>query len=150
MLLLAQFFHSTDLLLEPKMPKLRFTSQLVKTAICPKGNRKILFFDTDCKGLMLEVRATTTATYYLRYQSKQGKTQLLKIGDSRDISLAQARQLADKLRNQIAMGIDPKREANAAKKPRVAEKETAATAATESSAIVLAPDNRHCHIRLPL
>ena len=97
------------------MPKLRFTSQLVKTAICPKGNRKILFFDTDCKGLMLEVRATTTATYYLRYQSKQGKTQLLKIGDSRDISLAQARQLADKLRNQIAMGIDPKREANAAK-----------------------------------
>ena len=97
------------------MPKIKFTSSLVKTAICPQGNRKILFFDTDCKGLVLEVRATATATYYLRYQGKRGRTRLLKIGDSRDISLAQARHLADKLRNQIAMGIDPKRQANAAK-----------------------------------
>ena len=89
------------------MPKLRFTPQFIKSAICEQGKRKTLFFDTDCKWLILEVRSTQTATYYLRYQHERGATRLLKIGDSRDLSLAQARQMADKYRSMIAMGEDP-------------------------------------------
>jgi len=89
------------------MPKVRFTPQFIKTAICEEGKRKTLYFDADCKWLILEVRSTQTATYYLRYQDARGTTRLLKIGDSRDLSLAQARQLADKYRNMIAMGGDP-------------------------------------------
>jgi integrase len=89
------------------MPKLRFTPQFVKTAICEQGKRKTLYFDIDCKWLILEVRSSQTATYYLRYQGVRGTTRLLKIGDSRDLSLAQARQMADKYRSMIAMGEDP-------------------------------------------
>lgn len=89
------------------MPKLKFTPQFVKSAICEQGKRKTLYFDMDCKWLVLEVRSTKTATYYLRYQDVRGATRLLKIGDSRDLSLAQARQVADKYRSMIAMGEDP-------------------------------------------
>jgi integrase len=89
------------------MPKIRLTPQFIKSAVCEQGARKILFFDADCKWLVLEVRATGTATYYLRYQDSRSKTRLLKIGDERDLSLAQARQMADKHRAKIAMGEDP-------------------------------------------
>lgn len=97
------------------MTVLNLTQQMIKTARCPEGARKVVLFDANCKGLNLEVRTSGGCTYYLRYRDARGHIRQLKIGDSRDISLAQARQLADKLRNQIAMGIDPKREANAAK-----------------------------------
>ena len=97
------------------MAVLNLTQQMIKTARCPVGARKVVFFDTNCKGLNLEVRTSGGCTYYLRYRDSRGHVRQLKIADERDISLAQARQLADKLRNQIAMGIDPKREANAAK-----------------------------------
>ena len=97
------------------MTVLNLTQQMIKTACCPVGARKVVFFDTNCKGLNLEVRTSGGCTYYLRYRDTRGHIRQLKIADERDISLAQARQLADKLRNQIAMGIDPKREANAAK-----------------------------------
>ena len=96
------------------MTVLNLTQQLIKTARCPDGARKVVLFDANCKGLNLEVRTSGGCTYYLRYRDTRGHIRQLKIADERDISLAQARQLADKLRNQIAMGIDPKREANAA------------------------------------
>jgi integrase len=89
------------------MPKVKLTPQFIKSAACEQGARKTLFFDADCKWLMLEVRVTGSATYYLRYQDMRGKTRLLKIGDERDLSLAQARQMADKYRAKIAMGEDP-------------------------------------------
>lgn len=89
------------------MPKVKLTPQFIKTAVCQQGGKKTLFFDADCKGLMLEVRATGSATYYLRYQDARGKTRLLKISDERDLSLVQARQMADKYRAMIAMGEDP-------------------------------------------
>jgi integrase len=92
---------------ESDMPKIRLTPQFIKSVVCQQGTRKTLFFDADCKWLVLEVRATGTATYYLRYQDSRSKTRLLKVGDERDLSLAQARQIADKYRAMIAMGQDP-------------------------------------------
>ena len=89
------------------MPKLRLTPQIVKSAVCEQGKRKTLFFDSDCKWLVLEVRSTHTATYYLRFPSARGGTRLLKLGDVLDLTLAQARQKADKYRSMIAMGEDP-------------------------------------------
>lgn len=89
------------------MPKIKLTPQFIKSAVCEQGKRKTLIFDVDCKWLVLEVRATGTATYYLRYPDTRGKTRLLRIGDARDLSLAQARQMADKFRAKIAMGEDP-------------------------------------------
>ena len=89
------------------MPKAHLTSQLIKQTACPDGKAKCDLFDSNCKGLMVEVRRTGHKTYYLRYQNQRGRTRQLKIADERDVTLSQARELADGLRNKIAMGEDP-------------------------------------------
>jgi integrase len=89
------------------MPVLNLTQQQVKTAVCPGGQRKMVLFDVTCKGLILEVRESGGRTYYLRFTDTRGKVRQLKLGDEKDITLVQARQLAGKQRNQIAMGNDP-------------------------------------------
>lgn len=88
------------------MPRLHLTPSLVANSSCPKEKRKIDIYDTNTKGLMLEVRETGQ-TFYLRYQSQRGKRRQLRLADARDVTLAQARQLAEKARNRIAMGEDP-------------------------------------------
>jgi len=89
------------------MPVLSLTQQHVKTAHCPTGRSKIVFFDSSCKGLLLEVRESGGRTYYLRFKDARGRTRHFKISDARDLSLSQARALADKTRAQLALGNDP-------------------------------------------
>lgn len=55
----------------------------------------------------MEVGASGGKTYYLRYQDRRGKTRQLRLADALDVALWQARGLADKARNQIALGTDP-------------------------------------------
>lgn len=89
------------------MAHIALTPHLVKTLTCETGKPKTAFFDSDCKGLMLEVRISGGKTFYLRYQDERGKTRQIKLADAADITLTQARTLAEKRRNQIAMGEDP-------------------------------------------
>jgi integrase len=95
------------------MPKVHLTPSLIKNATCDKAKRKTDLFDISTKGLMVEVRETGGKTYYLRYRTVRGHVCQSKLADARDVTLAQARQLADQARNSIAMGVDPK-EAKAA------------------------------------
>jgi hypothetical protein len=39
----------------------------VKRVTCPTGSKKIDYFDSKARGLMLEVRATGDKTFYQRY-----------------------------------------------------------------------------------
>ena len=104
------------------MPVINLTQQTVKDLVCPAGRKKIVFFDTSCKGLFLEVRESGGRTYYLRFTDDRSRNRQLKLGDARDLSLTQARQLADKKRSQIAMGLDPSQaKANLKKIPTVSE-----------------------------
>jgi integrase len=89
------------------MPQIALNPQFIKDASCPPDKRKVDYFDIACKGLLLEIRISGGKTYYLRYQDGRGKVRQIKLADSRDVSLTQARQLADKCRSQIAMGEDP-------------------------------------------
>lgn len=90
------------------MPTEILTAKMVKEAACPEGKPRLDLFDAQCKGLNLEIRATGGKTYYFRYRSNRGKPLQLKLADAKDITLAQARLLADKTRADIAMGNDPK------------------------------------------
>lgn len=104
------------------MPKIALSQQLVKSTTCPLGKAKWDLFDSNCKGLMLETRSTGGKTFYLRYQDARGKTRQLKLADERDISYVQAKQLAEKHRNSIAMGLDPSDEKQSLKQaPTVAQ-----------------------------
>jgi integrase len=89
------------------MAKLHFTQLSVKNVSCPEGKRKVDFIDAVCKGLYLEVRQNGGKTYYLRYRDLRGNVRTLKLGDERDLSVTQARTLADKARTTIALGGDP-------------------------------------------
>lgn len=89
------------------MPKVSLTPTLIEQAMCPMTSRRIDLYDTRTKGLLLEVRPTGGKTFYLRYQDKRGRTRQIKLANPSDVSLSQARELADRARNKIAMGIDP-------------------------------------------
>lgn len=89
------------------MTRLHLTQATVEKVDCLPPARKTDYFDIACKGLMLEARQTGGKTYYLRYRDFRGKIRQLRLGDVRDISLAQARELAQRYRTQIAMGEDP-------------------------------------------
>jgi integrase len=89
------------------MPTKILSSSLIKFLPCPENRRKIEYFDPSCKGLSIEVRASGGRTYYLRYRDCRGKIRQIKLGDARDLSLADAKQLATKRRREIALGIDP-------------------------------------------
>jgi len=89
------------------MPKALLTAKLVAETVCTEGQRRIDFYDVKTRGLLLEIRPTGGRTYYLRYQNSRGKTRQLRLADARDITLLQARDLADKARSKIALGHDP-------------------------------------------
>jgi integrase len=89
------------------MSRVTLTTQLVKSTDCPKGKKKIELFDIASKGLSLEVRATGGKTYYQRYRDSRRRIRQIKLGDERDLSLADARLLANKVGRQVAMGEDP-------------------------------------------
>lgn len=89
------------------MSKTMLTPTLVNTTVCPQGKRRVDVFDTKTKGLVLEVRPTGGKTFYLRYLDTRGRSRQVKLADAKDVSLSQARQLADTTRNKIAMGEDP-------------------------------------------
>lgn len=89
------------------MPKIALNSLTVKSLVCPENKVKCDFFDSNCRGLVLEVRVTGGKTYYLRFRSERGAVRQIKLANERDVTLAQARKMADRLRSQIAMGEDP-------------------------------------------
>ncbi len=97
------------------MPKLLLTPANVTGTSCPSGKKRLDLFDTQSKGLVLEVRESGGKTYYLRYQDYRGRTRQLRLADARDVSLSQARGLADKARNKNVMGDDPCEQKNNAK-----------------------------------
>jgi integrase len=89
------------------MSSIELTPQLIKSATCPAGKQKIDYYDSYCKGLLLEIRITGGKTYSLVYTDIRGKRRQVKVADERDVTLTQARKLADKMRTLIAMGEDP-------------------------------------------
>lgn len=70
---------------------------------------------------MLEIRASGGKTYYLRYSDKRGRIRQLRLADQRDITLSQARQLADTKRAEIALGRDPAEEKKTLREVRTLE-----------------------------
>lgn len=92
------------------MTRKLLSQQFVKTVSCPLDKSKLDFFDFGCRGLMLEVRPSGRKTYYLRYQDERRRTRQFKLAHAEDVSLAQARKMAQKVRNRIAMGGKPAEE----------------------------------------
>ncbi len=83
------------------------TKQFIQTAICPDGLRRIEYFDTVAKNFSLEVRPSGGKTFYRRIRDRRGSVRQIRLGDERDLPLADARKLADEVGRRVAMGEDP-------------------------------------------
>jgi integrase len=88
------------------MARVKLTKSFVESASCPVGIEKVTFFDTACRGLILEVRQSGYSVFGLRHIDGRGKQRQIKIGHRDDVTLDQARKQADKLRGRLALGVD--------------------------------------------
>ena len=89
------------------MPTVQLSSQFVATAACPSGKRKVDYYDTLVTGFILEVRATGSATFYLRYRDAHDRQCQFKIGDTKSVPFERARQAALQARTRVVLGESP-------------------------------------------
>lgn len=100
------------------MPVLKLTQNLIDHGLqCPVDSRRVELCCEELQGLYVEVRATRPGqgTFYLRYKDGNGTTRHQKIARTSDMSLADARKKAKELKARIALGADPRGEAEARK-----------------------------------
>jgi integrase len=89
------------------MPREHLTASFARTARCPRGKRKLDFFDTVLPGFLLEVRASGGRTFYVRYRDERGRERQLKVGSGQVIDVGPARRRAKQILAQVALGADP-------------------------------------------
>jgi len=95
------------------MPSRFLSNDLIRSLpglVNPSG--PVCFFDSETKGFMLELRASGGATFYFRYRDASGRTRLNRIGRLEDLTLADARSQAYKMRKTVEEGGDPKLESH--------------------------------------
>ncbi len=100
------------------MPIVKLSPHFISNNLqCPEDKRRIEYVSEERSGLYIEVRATRQGegTFYLRYKNDTGKTCHQKLGRTTDVSLANARKMAKKLKAEIALGADPRRDEKARK-----------------------------------
>lgn len=88
--------------------KVRLTTSFVLKAICPAGQAKVTFFDTNHTGLMLEVRVSGRKTFYQRYTDRRGTERQFKLGPADVITVEQARRKGRQIRADALLGPDPR------------------------------------------
>ena len=89
------------------MPKVALDATIVKNAYCASNQIRLDLYDTAITGFMLEIRQSGLKTYYLRYRNVRGKQKQYRIGDAKTLTFVQARNVAQRLKTQIALGEDP-------------------------------------------
>jgi integrase len=89
------------------MPKINLKQAFVDNPPKPTDKPKADYFDTQLTGLLLEVRRSGKATYYLRYRDKYGRIKQARIGKPETISLEDVRVKAKALKSQALIGFDP-------------------------------------------
>lgn len=89
------------------MPKVKLDHTVCLTATCREGKRKTDYWDTAISGFVLEVRSSGGKTYALRYIDEHGTQRQHKIGGYGEISFADARKTAEKLRSNVVLGGNP-------------------------------------------
>lgn len=90
------------------MSKGYLDNALVAKARCIPGRSKTDIYDEKDRGLVLETRSSGKSTFYFRYTDAHSRQRQHKIGRTEDITVAQARKIAQRLRSEVVMGGDPR------------------------------------------
>ena len=73
------------------MPKLRFTTDSIKRLKPPIDKSKVQYFDSELTGFMLEVKNTSSKTYYYRYRVNTSQ-KMIRIGTTTELNFQQAKE----------------------------------------------------------
>ena len=89
------------------MPVVDLNSTFVRNAICPQGQKKIDYFDSQQKGFLVEVRYSGRKTYYQRYRDERGRERQFKIGRAEMLTTDQARRKGRSIFARALLGENP-------------------------------------------
>lgn len=97
------------------MPIVKLTQHYIDHDLrCPEGKVRVELVDADLPGMYILVSAAgKTASFFLRYKDRAGKTCHQKLGRTSALSLVEARKQANSLKVSIAAGSDPRGEERA-------------------------------------
>ena len=85
------------------MPKMNLEQVFADNPPLPEKGNKTNYFDTQITGLLLEVRKTGKATYYLRYRDEYRRIKHRRIGPADGVSLHEARTKAQEIKAENAL-----------------------------------------------
>lgn len=95
------------------MPKIKLDALSVQTLVCPDHKEKETYFDTAITGFVVEKRRSGGMTYALKYKDKFGKQKQYKIANAADVTFAEAKKEAIRIKGRVAMGQNPSEERKA-------------------------------------
>ncbi|TDP74073.1 site-specific integrase [Roseateles toxinivorans] len=99
------------------MPTVQLTQSFINANLTCPCDKRVEYCDKEIPGLYVLVSPASQGrgTFYLRYKDTTSKTCHQRIGKTGEISLADARKEAKKLKAEIALGANPAAEAKAQK-----------------------------------
>ena len=104
------------------MPKIKLEASIIPTLFCPPERSTQTYFDTAITGFVCEMRSNGRGTYALRYKDPYGRQRQYKIASVGDISFAEAKKEAIRIKGRVSVGKNPAEERYANRRiPRVSE-----------------------------
>ena len=94
------------------MPIVKLTQEFINNSlICPAGKKRIEFCCNETRGFIVIIASVSKyGSYFLRYKNTSGKTSYIKISNTNDMVVGDARKKAKMLKLEIANGADPSNE----------------------------------------
>lgn len=85
---------------------MKFTKPEIDALACPPGKKDAMFTDSEVKGFAVRVSATGSKTFLFNYRFA-GKPQRLVLGQYGELTIPQARKLAETARGKVLAGGNP-------------------------------------------
>lgn len=95
------------------MPKIKLDAFTVQTLTCPPNKEKETYFDSAITGFVVEKRSSGGMTYALKYKDEYGVQKQYKIANAADVTFAEAKKEAIRVKARVAMGKNPSEERKA-------------------------------------
>lgn len=94
------------------MPNVKLDAGIIPHLYCPPDKEKTVYFDEAITGFIVEKRRDG-ATYALRYKNRYGRQKQYKIAVVGDITFAEAKKEAIRVKGLVSIGRDPVEERKA-------------------------------------
>lgn len=104
------------------MATIKLEASIIPTLYCPPEKNHVTFFDTAIVGFCVEMRPNGSGTYSLRYKDEYNKQRQYKIARTADITFAEAKKEAIRIKSRVVVGKNPAEDRKANRSiPTIAE-----------------------------